>query len=290
MIISGNVVAETIKNEIRSHILKRDRKPTLAVILVGDNPASLSYVGAKSKACNSVGIQTVDLKFPKHFSQEALLACIEQQNRDPQVDGILMQVPLPSHIDENVIVEAILPEKDIDGFHPQNLGKLLLGLDSGFIPCTPLGIKMLLERSSLPIEGKHVVIVGRSHIVGKPLANLLMQKKPGCNATVTVAHTKTENLKEITLQADVLIAAIGSAHFIKAEMVKEGAIVVDVGNNRIADPSHPKGYRLVGDVDFEKVAPKCHAITPVPGGVGPMTVASLLLNTYHSSLRRYPIV
>ena len=145
MIISGNVVAETIKNEIRSHILKRDRKPTLAVILVGDNPASLSYVGAKSKACNSVGIQTVDLKFPKHFSQEALLACIEQQNRDPQVDGILMQVPLPSHIDENVIVEAILPEKDIDGFHPQNLGKLLLGLDSGFIPCTPLGIKMLLE-------------------------------------------------------------------------------------------------------------------------------------------------
>ncbi len=288
MIISGVEIATQIKTEIREAILQkcRERRPTLAVVLVGDNPASLTYVGAKTKACKEVGIITIDIKLPKTTTEKELLHYVDKLNDDPEVDGILMQVPLPSHIDENRIVESILPEKDIDGFHPQNLGKLLLGLDTGFIPCTPLGIKILLERSSLSIEGKHVVILGRSHIVGKPLANLLMQKKPGCNATVTVAHTKTLHLKEISKSADILVAAMGSPLFVKKEMVKEGAIVIDVGNNRITDPSTSKGYRLVGDVDFKDVAPLCRAITPVPGGVGPMTVACLLHNTLQSRLKR----
>lgn len=284
MIISGNRVATELKEEIRQTIEKKckTRSPSLAVILVGDNPSSLTYVGAKTKACAEVGIKAIDLKLPSHTTEKQLLEHIQKCNHDPAIDGILVQVPLPSHISENLIVESLLPTKDIDGFHPVNLGKLMLGLDTGFIPCTPLGIKMLLERSSLSIKGKHVVIIGRSHIVGKPLANLLVQKKTGCDATVTIAHTQTRHLKEIAKSGDVLIAAMGSAQFVKPDMVKEGAIVVDVGNNRIADLKSKRGYRLVGDVDYELVAPKCHAITPVPGGVGPMTVACLLYNTLQS--------
>ena len=220
-------------------------------------------------------------------SENELLKLIERLNQDPTVDGILVQLPLPKQINPKNIMEAIDPLKDVDGFHPLNLGKLLSGEEEGFVPCTPLGIKVLLEKSHIEVEGKHVVVVGRSMIVGKPLAALLMQNKKGCNATVTVVHSKTHNLSALTKQADILVAAIGMPYFIKADMVKEGAVVVDVGINRIEDPRSPKGYQIVGDVDFKEVEPKAGAITPVPRGVGPMTVAMLLYNTYSSYLRRH---
>jgi len=276
-LIDGKKIAEKIKENLRVEIeLIQGRKPTLAVILIGDFAPSQTYVRAKKKACEKVGITSLVFELDRDISERDLLKKIDELNRDVAVDGILVQLPLPTHIDETKVISTIDPKKDIDGFHPINVGKMLLGLDGGFIPCTPLGIKVLLEESKIQVEGKHVVIVGRSNIVGKPLAALLMQKKEGCNATVTILHSKSENLNAITKTADILIAAIGKASFITADMVKNGACVIDVGINR------EKNSPLVGDVDFENVKKKAGYITPVPGGVGPMTIAMLLQNTLQS--------
>lgn len=267
MIIDGKAAANTLLDEIRQSI---KGTPILSVIQVGEEPASTTYIRMKRKACESVGIKSQLIKLKTDITEQQLLQEIQKLNLS-STSGILLQLPLPKHIDPHRMLEAIDPKKDVDGFHPINMGKLMMGLP-GFIPCTPLGIQTLLMRSNIEIAGKHVVIVGRSHIVGLPLATLLMQKGAGGNATVTVAHSFTENLGEVTRQADILVAAIGRPRFIKAEMVKEGAVVIDVGINRLND-------KLVGDVDFDAVKEKCSAITPVPGGVGPMTVAMLLKNT-----------
>lgn len=285
MILSGKKIADEIQAKLREEISQQITPPGLAVILIGNNPSSHAYVNMKRKACQLVGIQSFYHHLPEAVSESDLLHLIDQLNHENHIHGILVQMPLPLHIKKEKIFEAISPKKDIDGFHPENMGKLLLGHPGGFVPCTPLGIKVLLEKSEIEIEGKDVVIVGRSAIVGKPLAALLVQSEPGLNATVTLVHSRTKNLEAHTRRADILVAAIGSAHFIKAEMVKEGAVVVDVGINREEDPSAPKGYRLVGDVDYTNVEKKCYAITPVPKGVGPMTVAMLLQNTFLSYKR-----
>lgn len=281
MILSGKYIADILQKELKEKISLNAKKPCLAVILVGSHPASQAYVERKKKACSEVGISSPLYSFPESISEKELLEKINELNCREDVHGILVQLPLPSHIDQNKIMENIHPKKDVDGFHPINMGKLMLGLKGGFIPCTPLGIKTLLERYKIPVSGKHVVIVGRSNIVGKPLAALLMQKEPSCNATVTVVHSQSTNLASITKTADILVAAIGSPRFVKANMIKEGACVIDVGINR---EENAKGMRLVGDVDFESVEKKCSAITPVPKGVGPMTVAMLLNNTYLASI------
>lgn len=279
-LIDGKKVAQEIQTDIAYKISQlKGRKPGLAVILVGENPASQSYVRSKKKACASTGMVSIGIELPSSISQSDLIKEIEKLNRDPNVDGILVQLPLPPHIDEQAITAAIDPNKDVDGFHPVNVGKMLLGDESGFLPCTPHGIKILLQRSQIPIEGKHVVIVGRSNIVGKPLAAILMQKKPHCNATVTVVHSQSENLKELTRSADILVAAIGRPFFISKEMVKPHSTVIDVGINRLHDG------RLVGDVDFQNVSEVVDHITPVPGGIGPMTIAMLLQNTLLSFLK-----
>lgn len=282
MILAGKKIAEAIENEIREKISRLSQKPHLAVLLVGEHLPSHTYVGVKKRACESVGIELTLLKVPATIKEEELIEQIEEWNQNPSIHGLLVQLPLPPSINTVKIVEKIDPEKDVDGFHPLNMGKLLLGVPGGFIPCTPLGVHTLLQRYSIPIEGKKVVIVGRSTIVGKPLAALLMQKKPHCNATVTIAHSATPNLAEITRNADILIAALASPHFIKADMVKQGAVVVDVGIHKVPDRDNPKALKIIGDVDYTFVAPKCSAITPVPGGVGPMTVAMLLQNTLTS--------
>jgi methylenetetrahydrofolate dehydrogenase (NADP+)/methenyltetrahydrofolate cyclohydrolase len=246
--------------------------------------ASHIYVRNKIKACEQVGLRSLKILLEAKTSQEEVFRIIDELNADSSVSGILVQLPLPAHLDALTVALRIDPLKDVDGVHPINLGKLLTGETSGYIPCTPLGIQVLLERSGIDVKGKHVVIAGRSNIVGKPLAVLLMQKRKGADATVTVVHSHSEDLQAIAREADVLVAAIGKAHYFTANMVKEGAVVIDVGQNRLEDPSHPKGYRLVGDVDYEAVSHKCRAITPVPGGVGPMTIAMLLNNTvlaYH---------
>ena len=286
MILSGKTLADEIQDKIRLQVASFLKPPGLAVVLVGDNPSSQAYVTMKKKACLSVGIQTFSHHLPVSTSESHLLQLIDTLNHDTAVDGILVQLPLPQHINSQSIVLAINPNKDVDGFHPINLGKLLLGHPGGFTPCTPLGIKILLEHYHIPTAGREVVIVGRSVIVGKPLAALLMQNAPGCNATVTVVHSQTRDLTAHTQKADILIAAIGFPQFIKNEMVKEGAVVIDVGINRIEDTQKEKGYRLVGDVDYDNVAPKCYAITPVPKGIGPMTVAMLLQNTLLSYQRK----
>lgn len=277
IVIDGTAIAEKIQANL-AHTIREisGRPPGLAFVLVGDNAASRTYIRMKKKNCSKIGIVSIDKEFSASISEAQLLEEIAQLNRDPTVDGILVQLPLPSHILPQKIMEAVDPRKDVDGFHPLNIGKMFLGETDGFLPCTPQGIIVLLSESQIPVSGKHVVIVGRSNIVGKPLAALLMQKAPSCNATVTVAHSLTKNLKEICLSADILVAAIGSPRFITKEMVKEGAVVVDVGVNRVVDKS---GSSLVGDVDFDQVAPRSSYITPVPGGVGPMTIAMLLSNT-----------
>ncbi|MCH9610265.1 MAG: Bifunctional protein FolD protein [Chlamydiales bacterium] len=267
MIIDGKTVSELILGEIKSNLKGR---PILTVVQVGQDPASTTYIRTKRKACERVGIESRLLSLPEEIGPETLLFEIEKLNRG-DTHGILLQLPLPAHLDPHLMLEAIAPNKDVDGFHPINMGRLMKGLDC-FIPCTPLGIQTVLQRSNIAVEGKRVVIVGRSQIVGMPLSTLLMQKQRGCNATVTVAHSCTPNLEEVTQEADILVAAIGRPNFIQPNMVKEGAVVIDVGINRV-------DKKLVGDVDFEKVKPKCSAITPVPGGVGPMTVAMLLKNT-----------
>jgi methylenetetrahydrofolate dehydrogenase (NADP+) / methenyltetrahydrofolate cyclohydrolase len=286
IVIDGKKVSEDIRREVKQSAdrLKNDRSvtPGLAFILVGENPASQAYVKSKGKACEELGFYSVTEKLPASVSEDSVLSLIETFNHDTKIHGILVQLPLPSHINERRVIEGIDPEKDVDGFHPVNVGKLMLGLET-FFPCTPAGILELLKRYNFNPSGKHVVVVGRSNIVGKPVANMLLQKKEGCNAIVTVVHSGASDLSQYTQQADILIAAIGRARFVTPSMVKKGAIVIDVGINRVPDPSKKSGYTIVGDVDFDQVKDIAYAITPVPGGVGPMTIAMLMKNTLHSA-------
>lgn len=281
-LIDGRAIAENVYAQLRGEIAQlkaRGIQPGLAVVLVGDDPASRAYVRSKDKMCRELGLHSVKLELSAETTQEELLARVADLNRDAAVHGILVQSPPPKQIDEAAIVRALDPAKDVDGFHPVNVAKLAMGDASGFVPCTPLGCQRLLLESGVEIAGAHVVVLGRSMIVGKPVALLLMQKAAGANATVTVVHSRSHDLAAITRSADILIAAIGQAHFVKAGHVREGAVVIDVGINRIEDAAAPRGYRLVGDVAFEEVAAKASAITPVPGGVGPMTIAMLMANT-----------
>ena len=285
ILIDGKKVAEKIKADLRDRVRKlqeKNVKPNLSVILVGDDPASQVYVSMKKKACEDLGIVSETILLPVQTSQKELLDQIEKLNQDNLVNGILVQMPLPKQIDSNLIIEAIDPQKDVDGFHPINVGKLVSGTPN-FVPCTPAGVVELLMRYGYKPDGKHVVIVGRSSIVGKPLANLLIQKSPTGNATVTVCHTHTKNLAEFTRQADILIAAAGRPQTITADMVTEGVVIIDVGVNRVEDSSKKRGYRLEGDVDFASVSEKAAAITPVPGGVGPMTIIMLMKNTVQAA-------
>ena len=280
-ILDGRTLAKEIRAEVAAGVAellqKHQVNPGLAAVLVGDDPASAIYVRNKRRACDEVGMFSETFTMPYMATQAALVEKLEELNADHRFHGILVQLPLPTHFDENAVIEALLPHKDVDGLHPYNVGKLTQGRPD-YIPGTPAGIQQLLVRNGYDPEGQNVVICGRSNIVGKPLANLLMNRRPGSNATVTVCHTRTENLSEITLQADILVAAMGQPLGITADMVKEGAVVVDVGINRVVDTDRKQGYRLVGDVDFEAVSEKVEAITPVPGGVGPMTIAMLLVN------------
>ncbi len=285
-IIEGKKIAETIRAELAEEItsLKAQHHvtPGLAVVLVGENPASQVYIKMKNKACHEIGIYSEQHTLSADTSEADLLQLVNDLNHDDKIHGILVQLPLPDHIDEHKVLNTILPEKDVDGFHPVNMGKLLIG-EPGFKPCTPYGVQKMLEYSNVQVEGAHVVVVGRSNIVGKPVASILMQKQKGANATVTVCHSRTQDLPAVTRQADILIAAIGKPECITADMVNEHAVVIDVGVNRVDDPSRKKGYRLVGDVKFDEVSQKCKAISPVPGGVGPMTITMLLYNTVESA-------
>ena len=285
-IIDGTEIAGRIRKEIAQGIeaLRRESGviPGLAVVLVGDNPASRSYVRNKNKAAREIGIYSEQHTLAESTSEVELLRLVDRLNKDSRIHGILIQLPLPHQIGEQKVINAILPDKDVDGFHPISLGRIMTG-EKGFRPCTPLGIQKLLSYAGVKIAGSHVVVVGRSNIVGKPIANMLMQKEEDADATVTVCHSHSRDLPAITRQADILIAAIGRPEFITADMVREGAVVIDVGINRVVDPSHPKGQRVVGDVKFDEVCRKAGAITPVPGGVGPMTITMLLYNTLLSA-------
>ncbi|MBD3308685.1 bifunctional methylenetetrahydrofolate dehydrogenase/methenyltetrahydrofolate cyclohydrolase FolD [candidate division KSB3 bacterium] len=285
-IIDGKKIADTIRKELEQEVKALKEKhnvvPGLAVVLVGENPASQVYVRMKNKACHDIGIYSEQHTLAAETSEAELLNLVNDLNRNEKIHGILVQLPLPDHIDEHKILNTILPEKDVDGFHPVNMGKLLIG-EKGFKPCTPYGVQKMLVYAGVPIEGAHVVVVGRSNIVGKPVASILMQKQKDANATVTVCHSRTKDLGAVTRQADILIAAIGRAEMITADMVSEHAVVIDVGVNRVDAPSSKKGYKLVGDVKFDEVAQKCKAISPVPGGVGPMTITMLLYNTVESA-------
>lgn len=283
-LIDGIRISKEILVRITEAVRSLQRPPGLAFVLVGDDPASKTYIKMKRKRCADAGIRSFDKVFPETCGQEELLQEIAALNAHPEIDGILVQLPLPRHIHAHAIIEAIDPSKDVDGFTPWNMGKTLLGEEDGFFPCTPLGICIMLNHAEIAVKGKHAVIVGRSNIVGKPLAAMLMQKNMRGNATVTVAHTQTPNLAEICRSADILIAAAGSPHLIRKEMVRTGTVVIDVGIHKV---NHGKSLsRIIGDVDFDSVAPLCSAITPVPGGVGPMTIAMLLSNTLLSYQRR----
>jgi methylenetetrahydrofolate dehydrogenase (NADP+)/methenyltetrahydrofolate cyclohydrolase len=279
--IDGAAVAAKVMEETKARIAalaQRGVRPGLAVVLVGDDPASRAYVRSKDRKAAELGLHSVKHELPADTDQATLLALVAELNADPAVHGILVQSPPPPQINEAEVVLAIDPRKDVDGFHPVNVAKLAMEDPTGFVPCTPLGCIRLLHEAGIETAGKSAVVVGRSMIVGKPMALLLMKRGPGGDATVTVAHSLTRNLAEVTRGADIVIAAIGRPHFLGAEHIREGAVVIDVGINRVDDPTHPKGYRLVGDVDYDAVAPKCAAITPVPGGVGPMTIAMLMAN------------
>ena len=286
-IIDGKQVAAEMRAELKAEVAKLKEQgvvPGLGVILVGEDPASQSYVRAKERACEELGIYSDDNRLPADTTQQDLIALVNQMNNDPKINGILVQLPLPKGLNEAEVLLAIAPEKDVDGFHPMNVGKMMVG-EKAFLPCTPHGVIQLLLRSGVTIEGTKVVIVGRSNIVGKPLANMLIQKNAKGNATVTVCHTRTKDLAHQTRQADIVIAAAGGPNTITADMVKDGVVVIDVGVNRVEDATKKKGYRLVGDVDFEAVKEKASLITPVPGGVGPMTITMLLYNTVESAKR-----
>lgn len=288
-VIDGNKIAAQIRGEleqeIRGLIAKHGVTPGLAVVLVGENPASQQYVKNKNKAAHEIGVYSEQHNLAKDTPEAELLALVGKLNADPKIDGILVQLPLPPHIDKKKVLNLIDPNKDVDGFHPMNLGRMMVG-DPGFLPCTPHGVVKMLAYSGFKPAGKHVVVVGRSNIVGKPVANMLLQKAENADATVTVCHSRTPDLPAVTRQADILIAAIGKPEFITADMVKPGAVVIDVGVNRVEDPGSPKGFRWVGDVKFDEVAAKAAAISPVPGGVGPMTITMLLYNTVQSARRR----
>lgn len=283
ILIDGKKVAADIRKELKEKIsqLKSDGKniPGLVVIIVGDDPASHIYVSSKGKACEEIGMRTKTEKFPADVSETELLELIKSYNENKDFHGILVQLPLPKHIDEDNVIETISSKKDVDGFHPISVGNLVIGKDT-FASCTPAGIQELLIRYNIETKGKHIVVVGRSNIVGKPIANIMLQKAEGANSIVTIVHSAAKDISYYTKQADILIAAIGKAEMIKADMVKDGCVVIDVGINRIEDASKAKGYRIVGDVDFENVSKKASFITPVPGGVGPMTIAMLLSNTF----------
>lgn len=292
IILSGTELAQKMREEMKAELtdLKRVHSvvPALAVILIGDDPGSVSYVKGKEKACAEVGIEARKYKFEADYPEEDLLALIHALNNDPAVNGILVQLPVPDQIDEEKVLYAIDPEKDVDGFHPVNIGRLMIGAPS-YVPGTPHGIQQLLVRNGIELPGKHVVIVGRSNIVGKPLALLLIQKKKDANATVTICHTGTKDLGEITRLADVLVVAAGRPHTVQADMVKPGAVVIDVGVNRVEDATKKSGFRLIGDVDFETVSARARAISPVPGGVGPMTITMLLYNVIEAARRQHGI-
>ena len=286
-IIDGKQVAADMREELKKEVAKLKEQgvvPGLGVILVGEDPASKSYVTAKERTCEEIGIYSDDNRLAPDTSQQELMALVERMNKDPKIHGILVQLPLPKHLNETEVLLSIDPAKDVDGFHPMNVGKMVVGEES-FLPCTPHGVIQLLVRSGVTIEGAEVVVVGRSNIVGKPLANMLIQKKPQRNATVTVCHTRTKDLAAHTRRADILIAAAGRPNTITADMVKDGVVVIDVGVNRVEDATKKRGYRLVGDVDFEAVKEKASLITPVPGGVGPMTITMLMYNTVESARR-----
>ena len=285
-LIDGNAIAKSIREEVTIQVAKlvaRGIKPGLAVVLVGEDPASEVYVRNKGRGCDEAGMHSVTIKLPASTTQEELLAEVKRLNEDAAIHGILVQMPLPKHLDPDVVIRTILPEKDVDGFHPVNVGKSLIGDRNGFVPCTPAGVQEMLARSGTVTKGKECVIVGRSNIVGKPMMALMVQPAPNANATVTVCHSATQNLKEHTLRADILIVAAGKPRMVTGDMVKEGAVVIDVGINRVADASTKSGYRLVGDVDFEGARARASRITPVPGGVGPMTIAMLLKNTVRAA-------
>jgi methylenetetrahydrofolate dehydrogenase (NADP+)/methenyltetrahydrofolate cyclohydrolase len=281
-LIDGRAIGEKVYIDLRRDIARLKAKgvtPGLAVVLVGDDPASRAYVRSKDKMCRELGLHSLKLELPASTTQSELLNRVEELNADSNIHGILVQSPPPAHIDEAAIVRALDPRKDVDGFHPENVAKLVLDDPTGFVPCTPLGVQQLLIESKITINGAHVAVLGRSMIVGKPLALLLMQKNEKANATVTVVHSRSRDLAEITRSADIIIAAIGRAGFVKADHVRDGAVVIDVGINRVNDAASERGYRLVGDVAFDEVSKKASAITPVPGGVGPMTIAMLMSNT-----------
>lgn len=285
-IISGKQVAEEIRAELKQRVAELKEKgivPGLGVVLVGEDPASISYVTSKAKGCEEIGLYEETIRLPADTTEEDVLKTVDGLNKDPKISGILVQLPLPDHISVDRVIGYISPEKDVDGFHPVNLGKLLRG-EPCPLPCTPHGVKQLLVRSGNDPAGKHVVVCGRSNIVGKPLAAILMQKAEGANAVVTVVHTGAKDISYYTKQADILVAAMGRPNAITADMVNEGTVVIDVGVNRVPDASKKSGFRLAGDVDYEPVAEKASFITPVPGGVGPMTVTMLLYNTVESAI------
>ena len=281
-LIDGKKIAVKVKQELADEVnrLKAngERAPHLVAVLVGNDPASETYVASKVKACQEVGFKSTEMRYSADMTEEQLLAVVDRLNRDTDVDGYIVQLPLPAHISEEKVLMAINPDKDVDGFHPCNVGKMVTGLPA-YLPATPAGIVELLKRYDIPTQGKLCVVIGRSNIVGTPMAVLMSRKGRHADCTVTLCHSRTQNLKEMALQADILIVALGKPQFVTADMVKEGAVVIDVGIHRIASDKTKSGFRLVGDVDFEQVAPKCSYITPVPGGVGPMTIVSLLQNT-----------
>lgn len=281
-IATSNVIKSRIKQEVDALVQSGKRRPHLAAVLIGDNGASLTYVGAKVKACEAVGFESSLIHKSADITQEEVLGIVAQLNADDRIDGYIVQLPLPSHINETAVLLAIDPRKDVDGFHPENVGRMALNLPT-FLPATPYGIIQLLEHYKIETSGKHCVVIGRSNIVGLPMSILMQRNTYPGNCTVTIAHSKTRNLKELTLQADIIVAALGRPEFVTGDMIKDGAVIVDVGITRIVDETKKSGFRLAGDVHFESVSAKCSAITPVPGGVGPMTIASLLMNTLQAA-------
>lgn len=281
-LLDGKAISQAIKNELMEAVGMRREKgqkiPHLAAVIVGNDGGSITYVGAKVRACKEVGFESTLIHLPEELTEQALLDKVNELNNDPEIDGFIVQLPLPKHIDEKKVTLAIDPKKDVDGFHPVNLGNMVLDLP-GFLPATPAGMLELFARYNIDTSGKHCVVIGRSHIVGSPISIMMGRNTSPGNCTVTLTHSRTKNLKELTLQADIIITAIGKPGFVTADMVKLGAVVMDVGITRVEDPTKKSGYKLYGDVDFDNVAPKCSYITPVPGGVGPMTIVSLMMNT-----------